>query len=108
MASLDRAEEAFRATLANDLDISGALGAVFGLVKDVNRMLASGEVNTMDAQVIDDKLMTWDRVLGVLQPETGPEVDAVRIEDLIRQRNEARAASDNIGFSHVESSVVSR
>jgi cysteinyl-tRNA synthetase len=88
---LDKSEEAFRSALANDLDISGALGAVFSLVKEGNRMLAAGEVNTMDALVIDDKLKSWDRVLGIMDPDEAPVVDEARIEDLIRQRNEARA-----------------
>jgi cysteinyl-tRNA synthetase len=91
---LDKGEEAFRAALANDLDISGTLGALFSLVKDGNRMLAAGEVNTMDAQVIDDKLKSWDRVLGILDPDVAPAVDEAHIEDLIRQRNEARALKD--------------
>jgi cysteinyl-tRNA synthetase len=91
---LDKSERSFRTALGNDLDISGALGALFGLIKEANRMLAAGEVTTSDAQVIDDKLVSWDRVLGVLEPDIAPAIDAARIEGLIAARNAARAAKD--------------
>lgn len=91
---LDKAEEDFRASLANDLDISGALGALFGLVKEANRMLAAGEITASDAQVIEDKLSVWDRVLSVLEPEAAAAVDEAHIEALIAERNAARKNKD--------------
>ncbi|RJP78683.1 MAG: cysteine--tRNA ligase [Candidatus Zixiibacteriota bacterium] len=91
---LDKAEEALVAALANDLDVSGALGAVFTLVKEGNRLLASGEMTPTDAVAVNDKLQRWDRVLGVVEPEAETGVDAERIEALIRERNEARQAKN--------------
>jgi len=89
---LDEAEEAFQLALANDLDISGALGAMFGLVKDANRLIASGEMTPADAAAVDDKLKRWDRVLGVLEPEKAAAADEARIEALIQERLAARRA----------------
>jgi cysteinyl-tRNA synthetase len=91
---LDKAEDSFCAALANDLDVSGALGALFGMVKEGNRMVASGELTPTDAASIDDKLNRWDRVLGVLEPDAASAVDEQRIEVLIAERNAARAAKD--------------
>lgn len=91
---LTDADEAFRSALANDLDISGALGAVFGLVKEVNRFLDSGQVTSADAAAVEGKLKSWDKVLDVLEPEAAGEVDEARIEAMIRERDEARANKD--------------
>jgi cysteinyl-tRNA synthetase len=87
---LEDGEKAFRAALANDLDISGALGALFGLVREGNRLLAGGLLTSADALALHDKLMRWDHVLGIIEPEAPATVDAERIEALIKERLAAR------------------
>ncbi len=95
-AEVDRiladARTSFRSSLANDLDISGALGALFSLIKEGNRLLAGGQMTSADAEAIEFLLKSWDKVLGVLEPETKSEINAARIEALIAERNEARRA----------------
>jgi cysteinyl-tRNA synthetase len=98
---LRSSRSAFKMSLGNDLDISGALGAVFSLVKEVNRLLDRGQVTPADACRIDDLLLSWDAVLGVIQYEEAVEVDEERIGGLIAERNQARktknfARSDEI------------
>ena len=88
------ARTAFKASLGNDLDISGALGAVFSLIKEVNRLLDRGEVTPTDACRIDDLLSSWDTVLGVIEYSEAVEVDSAHIEALIAERNRARKARD--------------
>lgn len=91
---LDAAESSFQSALANDLDVSGALGALFGLVREANRFLDSGQMTAADAAAVENKLQRWDRVLGILQQDEEDDVDAARIEALIRERLAARKAKD--------------
>ncbi|MBU1880590.1 cysteine--tRNA ligase [bacterium] len=88
---LDHSRIAFKDALANDLDISGALGVVFGMIKEANKRIASGELSNMDAQAVYERLLRWDEVLGVLEPDQTDEIDAASIEALIAERNQARA-----------------
>ncbi len=91
---LDRAAEGFRNALANDLDISGALGSFFSLIKDANRLMDRGELSPADARAVDLRLKEWDQVLSIVEPEAKPDVDAARIEALIEERNAARRAKN--------------
>jgi len=98
---LDQSRTAFKDALANDLDISGALGVLFGLIKEANIRIASGELSNMDAQAVYERLVRWDEVLGILEPDQVDAVDVKRIEALIEERNQARrdknfARSDEI------------
>jgi cysteinyl-tRNA synthetase len=127
---LDAAEENFQGALANDLDVSGALGSMFGLVKDVNRWIASGELTSADAAAVEAKLKKWDRVLGILQPaaprsgqiswaelqvpdapDKAAATDEARIEALIQERLAARQArnfarADEIRRQLVEEGII--
>jgi cysteinyl-tRNA synthetase len=94
--------EKFGDALADDLNISAALGALFEFVKTVNLAITAGALDAGDAVAIEDALARADRVLGVIDwapaeaaasgEPSGPSVEAV--ESLIRQRNEARARKD--------------
>ena len=61
------AREAFADALADDLNISAALGALFDLVRDLNARLAERTVSTADAQVAAAALLDLDQVLGVIE-----------------------------------------
>ncbi|MFH1861176.1 MAG: cysteine--tRNA ligase, partial [bacterium] len=91
---LEEAQESFTASLANDLDVSGALGALFGLIRDANRLLASGEMTAADANAVAIKLADWDRVLGVLEPEKPEDWDSARVAALVQEREAARQRKD--------------
>ena len=91
---LENSRAAFDDALANDLDISGALGALFSLIKESNRLIDSGELSAMDAEAIDKRLLKWDKVLDIMQPDRTEEIDAEHIEALITERNEARKNKD--------------
>lgn len=108
-ASLEAAvagfEGAFAAALADDLNTSAALGAVFRFVHDVNGIVDRGlPVGARDR--VEDALQRADQVLSVLdagawaadadsgqEPATGGPSDA-EIERLVEARSEARAARD--------------
>jgi cysteinyl-tRNA synthetase len=96
---LAAAREAFGVALDDDLAISPALGAVFDLVRDLNRRIAERTLSTADATVALAALRDLDVVLGLL-PDP---VDALGADlvALIEARARARlerdwAASDRL------------
>jgi cysteinyl-tRNA synthetase len=91
-AVLDAATAAFARALADDLNISAGLAAVFDLVRELNRRIDSRALSTTDAARATDWLRRADTVLGVLPDETDdlePE-----LAKLLADRNAARAARD--------------
>jgi cysteinyl-tRNA synthetase len=95
-------EESFAAGLADDLNVSAALAAVFELVRDVNVAIEAGSLTATDREAIEAALTRADAVLGVLDgPAAGsaagpaaagptePEVEAA-----IERRTAARARRD--------------
>jgi cysteinyl-tRNA synthetase len=91
-AAVGEALQEFGDSLADDLNISGAVGAVFRIVREAHVAMNRGELPSGSREVLQDALKRFDTVLDVLdRPQ-----DAVdeEIEDLIRRRNEAREARD--------------
>jgi cysteinyl-tRNA synthetase len=82
----------FSKAMDDDLNISGAWGAIFEWIREANRRLAD---NTLDATAAAAALASWDRVdtvLGVGAPR-GLEVPA-QIMALVEARQAARKARD--------------
>ena len=91
-AVLQQTQEGFEQSLDNDLNISGALGAIFQMVRDVNRLRADGRLNSADASATQDLMHRFDGVLGVLDLDEGE--DDAEVEGLLTQRQEARKDRD--------------
>jgi cysteinyl-tRNA synthetase len=89
---LDGARERFEAALDDDLNISAALGAVFDLVRELNRRIAERALSTSDAARALGVVRDLDRVLAIL-PDEAPGLPAGAAE-LLAQREAARAARD--------------
>jgi cysteinyl-tRNA synthetase len=101
-------EDAFAAGLADDLNVSAALAAVFELVRDVNVAIEAGSLSAADRQAIEAALRRADSVLGVFYWEesgagrlAGGEDAADQahlsmesLQPLIDARNAARARRD--------------
>ena len=112
----EKADGEFRAALDDDLNISGALGAVFGFIRDSNKTAATragGEVGIR-------RLQDWDRVLGILSqvveeampgsaggpaetamtsgpsggPSPGRKISPEEVDRLIQEREAARKGRD--------------
>jgi cysteinyl-tRNA synthetase len=90
----------FSAALADDLNISAALGALFILVKETNKAIEAGKLVAGDQKAIAEVLGEVDSVLGVLDPERwdpvadrGSEADA-GITRLVEEREAARRNRD--------------
>jgi cysteinyl-tRNA synthetase len=86
------ARAAFADALADDLNISAALAAVFDLVRDLNTRLANRILSTADARRGVAALRELDGVLGVL--EEAPAALEAPLLALLEARAAARAARD--------------
>jgi cysteinyl-tRNA synthetase len=91
-AALTAAHEAFTAALDDDLNISAGLGAIFDLVRDVNRRIDARSLSVDDAARVTGWLRDVDQVLGVL-PAEADELEP-RLRELLDEREAARANRD--------------
>ena len=90
--ALGAARAAFGAALDDDLNVSAALGAVFDLVRELNRRIERRTLSTADAGRALAALRDLDQVLGVL-PEEPAGLDN-ETDALLRDRAVARDAHD--------------
>ncbi len=90
----------FKAALADDLNTSAALGALFVFIKQVNVAIEEGKLASGDRQRVREVLGRIDRVLGILDPEEWERDSAAgaisdqEIEKLVVERTSAREAGD--------------
>jgi cysteinyl-tRNA synthetase len=82
----------FSNALDDDLNISGAWGAIFEWVRETNRKLAE---NSLDAPSAAAALATWDKLDSVLGIGAPKEVEVpAEITALVEARQSARKAKD--------------
>ncbi len=87
-----QAVDEFAASLGDDLNISGAIGAHFRLVRETNVALDKGELPAGSRAVLDAAFAGFDQVLGILErPDVALDDE---VEQLIERRNEARKSRD--------------
>ncbi len=92
------AREGFEKAMDDDLNMSGALGAVFDFVRDVNRRLDSDAAGPEGVASALETMRGFDRVMGVLeQKQKGIDSGMMR---LIDEREVARMERD---FSRADS-----
>lgn len=84
----------FHAQLDNDLNVSGALGVIFDFVRDANRRLDANAADRTDAALALDLMRDADRILAVLEEEPVASGDDAEIDNLIAERNAARATKN--------------
>lgn len=89
---LQRTQQAFEEAMDDDLNISGALGAIFEMVREVNRAIASNQLSADDAKHVTALMQRFDTVLGLLAADQ-EEVDS-QVEALLQERQEARQRRD--------------
>jgi cysteinyl-tRNA synthetase len=92
------ARDAFRAHLEADLNVPGAAGAMFDLVRAVNSAVDAGDIGQPDVAVIREAFDEFDRILGVIalrrREEAAPPVPVDEIEQLVAERQAARHRRD--------------
>ena len=107
-----RAREAFAAMLRNDLNMPGALGVVFELVRDVNAAIDAGEVGAGDAGALREVFDFFDRVLGVIElrrdEEAAPPIPVDEIARLVEERAAARRRRDFADADRIRADLDAR
>ncbi len=85
---LEKAEKDFEDSMDDDLNISAALAAVFGLVKESNIII--DEIGKVDAVKIKKTLLKFDSVLGVMnyQKEEVPKEIVALAEKRVKAKKE--------------------
>jgi cysteinyl-tRNA synthetase len=89
---LHQTQQRFEAALDDDLNISGALGAIFDMVREINRAIAAQQLSEANAQQVTALMQRFDKVLGLLAPDEEPHDS--QVEALLRARQEARKRRD--------------
>lgn len=91
-AAVNVARARFEAVMDDDFDTSGALGAVFEFVKEVNVMMKNTNLNKIELSAVLNFLQLVDNVLGVIFfEEASLDLD---VEKMIEKRNAARKSKD--------------
>jgi len=85
-------ERELAGALADDMNVSGALGALFRIIREANAALDRGELPRETAGALRHALARADAVFGVI--EKSAEMLAPEIESLIERRTMARASRD--------------
>jgi cysteinyl-tRNA synthetase len=88
---IKKAKEGFEANLDDDLNISGALGVVFDYVREINRLRAEAKLSVSDKEEALKTMLGFDSVLNFRSKTTSLDAE---IEELIRQRGEARKSKN--------------
>ncbi len=92
--------EDFSASLADDLNASAAMGAVFQFVKQVNKAIEEAALGEGDRDRVLTALARVDEVLAVLDPADWQQAEAdtglsdTEIDRLVAERQEARQRRD--------------
>ncbi len=88
---LDKTFAQFTSALADDLNISSALAALFDMVREINALCDAGKVGKEEKQALLAFLQKLDAVLGILPLEEEEEEIPHEMQELLRKREEARA-----------------
>ena len=89
--ALDAARERFKSAMDDDLNVSGGLGAIFDLVRELNRRVDARVLSTADAQRGAVALRDFDTVLAIIDEREALPDGA---QALLDARAAARAARD--------------
>jgi cysteinyl-tRNA synthetase len=87
---LTKAMEQFSSYLADDLNISAAMAALFDLMREVNTLCDQEKIGASDAKEALDFLTKMDRVLGVLPLNQEEEKIPPELEEALQAREKAR------------------
>jgi cysteinyl-tRNA synthetase len=79
----------FRRSLADDINISAALAALFDLVRELNILCDSNALNQSEAQKALNLLKTWNSVLAIFSFDE-EEVIPVELQQILQRREQVR------------------
>jgi cysteinyl-tRNA synthetase len=102
---IKKAKVGFEKAMDDDLNISGALASIFGLVTEVNKK--KNLISKADAKKVLALLKKFDNVLGVLFWKQKDEIPA-DVKKLIKQRDEARKNKDWATSDKIRDDLLAR
>lgn len=89
-AILEKTKRAFAEGLADDLNISASLAALFDLVREVNALIDAKHISKTEAQAIVEAFKRFNTVLGVLNFEQHVNGVPTDVQEAFEQRLKAR------------------
>jgi len=107
-----QARAAFEASMDDDLNTAGALGAIFEYIRDTNTAMDSGEFRQDNVAAAVDLLDRFDRIFDVLRPTVGDhaisdtEIDALTAERVAAKKARNFARADEIRKQLLDQSVI--
>ena len=104
-AVIDKALKGFEESLDDDLNISGAMGAVFDFIRDINRLKAENKLSADERDRALETVNRFDTVLNFTEQQGGIEQE---IEDLIQQRTDARKSKDFARADQIRDDLLAR
>ena len=109
---VETAQHEFAEKIEQNLNVPGALGVMFELVRYVNTAIDDGELAHAEAEVVKTAFDGFDQVLGVMAlrrvEDASPDVPVVEIERLIGERKAARARRDFAAADAIRDDLVAR
>lgn len=97
----------FETALDNDLNTAEALAAIHDFVRDVNTMLATGNLTIADRDLIKKTVDQFDAVFNVFG-EVSREILDSEVEALIEERRAARAARNFARSDEIRQELANR
>ena len=88
---IDKTREAFKAALADDLNISVALAALFDMLREVNGLIDKDQVSEAEAKQVLAFLEELDAVLGCLPLKKEEMHIPHEVQEAFENRQKARA-----------------
>ena len=92
-AILDKTLNTFSHALADDLNISPALAAIFDMIREINALCDKGEVSGEDAKQINQLINRFDTVLGVISNAPNEAIPG-HLQEALEKRIQARKQKD--------------
>lgn len=104
---LEKAEQMFKTSLADDLNISSALAVLFDLIRDLNVAYDKKQIGKHEAFAALNLFARWDAVLGVLPLNKTDEIPE-QMHQLLLKRQEARINKDFELSDQIRDEILSR
>ncbi|MCC6127842.1 MAG: cysteine--tRNA ligase [Chlamydiae bacterium] len=104
---VDSASKKFQEALADDLNISAALGVLFDLIREANTLIDQGKIGQIEAQNILRLLSDWNEVLAVLPLHSAAERIPEDLTELLAQREEARKSKNWLLSDQLRDEILS-
>ncbi len=101
------ARDAFISFMDDDLNTPRALAAIFDLIHETNREVEKGSISKENLGEVREILIDIDRVLGILGDRDEGDL-ADEIEDMIRERDQARIRKDFTTADRIRDELAKR